>query len=54
MTHLAMCRNDSCEKKDQCYRYTETVLEDEVYMEFINICKEWNSYQWFVDRENHL
>lgn len=25
MADIAMCRNESCEKKEQCYRYTAPV-----------------------------
>jgi hypothetical protein len=41
---LARCNNTECPKKDECSRYTE--LKSDVFIEFVNICKEANQFRW--------
>jgi len=46
MPDIAMCRNPTCEKKKECWRYMATPSQYQCYMEFQNICKS-PTYQWF-------
>ena len=47
MPDIVMCRNPTCEKKNECWRYMAIPNQTyQHYMEFQNICKS-PTYQWF-------
>jgi len=46
MPDIVMCRNPTCEKKNECWRYMAIPSQYQCYMEFKNICKS-PTYQWF-------
>jgi hypothetical protein len=48
---ISMCKNESCVKKDTCYRYRASPGEYQVYMEFQNICNEKNEFKWYWEME---
>ena len=41
-----MCRNPTCEKKNECWRYMAIPSQYQCYMEFQNICKN-PTYKYF-------
>jgi len=46
MPDIAMCRNSTCEKKNECWRYMAIPSQYQCYMEFQNICKN-PTYKYF-------
>ena len=46
MPDIAMCRNPTCEKKNECWRYIAIPSQYQCYMEFQNICKN-PTYKYF-------
>lgn len=47
MSDIAQCLVSSCPKAKECYRFMAIPNEWQSYMEFQNICKESNDWQWF-------
>jgi hypothetical protein len=47
MPDIAMCDYKDCPKAKECYRFMAEPSQWKSYMEFKNICGEWNKYKWF-------
>lgn len=54
MADLAMCLYEECPKSKECYRFKAEASEWQSYMEFKNICGEFNLFKWFWKMENSL
>ena len=47
MIHLAVCNNESCAKRNECYRYMTENHKELCVLLFQNICNERNNYKMF-------
>jgi hypothetical protein len=49
MPDISMCQHSACPKSKECYRFMAIPDGWQSYMEFKNICKEINNYQWLYE-----
>lgn len=53
MPDIAMCKNDTCIKKEECYRFKAVPNDYQNYCDFRNVCVN-NEHQWFWQIETKV